>query len=667
MRGRWRALSLVLVHVAVAIHIAHWMATGSTLTPVEPSEAMQTLGTKALLNAGFVLFALLIGGTLVFGRFFCGWGCHIVALQDACTWILRRLKIQVKPFRSRLLIYVPLLTAIWMFVMPTVERLVRGMSRNPLQAHFVTQDFWARFPSWPIALLTFAVCGFLIVYLLGNKGFCTYGCPYGGIFGVADQLAPGKIRVTDACEGCGHCTATCTSNVRVHEEVRTFGMVVSPGCMKCMDCVNVCPKDALYYGFGAPAVAKGRPRAKREPRAFDFTWPEELGMAGAFIASLAVLAGLYDRVPLLLALALSAIGAFLLLTLARLAYVRDVRLSRHVLRRGGKVTGAGVVFVCATAVWTAFVIHSGVTRWVTSEGTAAVRRGEARRGIDLLTTGLRLSLVPMGRIEAGIADAYELLGEKTEAEKHYAQAVALAPRYAEGRARLAHYMAERGERDAAIEQLREAVRLDPEIPGAAGELAELLLAGGRGEEAGKALAELVARRPLDADLRLAYGVVLAHLDRIDESLAEIDRVTAARPGFADAYFKRAQILAARSRFEEALVAATRATEIEPGLVPPHMLAAQLAARLGNNDLSRQQLDGAVKAAPFDAQLVAIWARSVARMGDLDRTLAAAEAAPPTNLAARFQLLHLYREAGRTEDADRLAAELEARGVQTQRR
>ena len=663
-RGRWRALSLILVHVAVAIHIAHWMATGSTLTPVEPSEAMQTLGAKALVNAGFILFMLLIASTLVFGRFFCGWACHIVALQDACTWILRRLKIQVKPFRSRLLIFVPLLAAIYMFVLPTVARLMSGGTRDPLRAHFVTRDFWERFPSWPIALLTFAVCGFLIIYLLGNKGFCTYGCPYGGIFGVADQLAPGKIRVTDACEGCGHCTATCTSNVRVHEEVRTFGMVVSPGCMKCMDCVNVCPKEALYYGFGTPTVAKGQPRAKREPQPFDFTWPEELAMGAVFVVSIVVLAGLYDRVPFLLALGLSGISAYLLLTLARMAYVPNLRLSRHLLRRGAKATGVGAIFVGASLLWAVFLIHSGVTKWVTFEGAAAVRRGEAQRGIALLETGLRLSLLPMGRIEAGIADAHELLGEKAEAEKHYAQAVKLAPRYAEGRARLAHYMSERGERDSAIEQLREAVRLDPETPGAAGDLAELLLAADRGDEAARVLADLLVRRPFDQEIRLAYGVVLAHLDRIDESLAEIDKVTAARPDFADAYFKRAQILAARSRFEEGLAAASRAAELAPGLVPPHMLAAQLAARLGRDDVSRRQLEGAVKAAPFDAKLVAIWARSVSRMGDLDRTLAAAESAPSGDLAAQFKLLHLYREAGRGEDASALAQDLQARGVKT---
>jgi hypothetical protein len=26
--------------------------------------------------------------TLIFGRFVCGWGCHILALQDFCAWML---------------------------------------------------------------------------------------------------------------------------------------------------------------------------------------------------------------------------------------------------------------------------------------------------------------------------------------------------------------------------------------------------------------------------------------------------------------------------------------------------------------------------------------------------------------------------------------------------
>jgi polyferredoxin len=154
----------------------------------------------------------------------------------------------------------------YMFVWSTAYRYFTGPPNQALVPqftnHLVTRDFWATFPPASVAVPFLFVCGFMTVYFLGSKGFCTYACPYGGFFGLADQLSPGKIRVTDACNECGHCTATCTSNVLVHVEVKKFGMVVDPGCMKCMDCVSVCPNQALYFGFGKPTVA-GRHRSRR--------------------------------------------------------------------------------------------------------------------------------------------------------------------------------------------------------------------------------------------------------------------------------------------------------------------------------------------------------------------------------------------------------------------
>jgi polyferredoxin len=134
-----------------------------------------------------------------------------------------------------------------------------------------------------MAVATFLVVGFLIVWWLGAKGFCNFGCPYGAFFAVADRFALGKIKVTPACDACGHCTSVCTSNVRVHEEVAIHKQVVDPACMKCLDCVSVCPKDALYYGLGAPTLL--RQSQQRLAARADFTWPEELALgATAWLA-----------------------------------------------------------------------------------------------------------------------------------------------------------------------------------------------------------------------------------------------------------------------------------------------------------------------------------------------------------------------------------------------
>src|SRR5688572_12213040 len=79
--SRWRAIALITLYVLMIVHIVQWRLMGETISPIEPSESMYTLQNGAI-NAGFIFFSLAILATLIFGRFVCGWGCHIVALQD---------------------------------------------------------------------------------------------------------------------------------------------------------------------------------------------------------------------------------------------------------------------------------------------------------------------------------------------------------------------------------------------------------------------------------------------------------------------------------------------------------------------------------------------------------------------------------------------------------
>src|SRR5262245_38930084 len=109
--SRWRAAALILLNLFMIAHIIQWRVVGRTVSPIEPSETMYTL-QKGFVNAGFIFFTLAILATLIFGRYVCGWGCHILALQDFCGWLLKKLGLNPKPFRSRLLVYVPLIRAL---------------------------------------------------------------------------------------------------------------------------------------------------------------------------------------------------------------------------------------------------------------------------------------------------------------------------------------------------------------------------------------------------------------------------------------------------------------------------------------------------------------------------------------------------------------------------
>lgn len=370
--SRWRAVALVTLHLLMIAHFIQWRVMGETLSPIEPSEAMHTL-QRGAVNAGFIFFTLAIAATLVFGRFVCGWGCHMLALQDLCAWLLGKLGFRPQPFRSRLLVFVPLIAALYMFVWSTGYRFFTGPPNQPLIPRFtnqlMTRNFWETFPTLWVAIPFLFICGFVTVYFLGSKGFCTYACPYGGFFGVADKLSPGKIRVTDACNQCGHCTATCTSNVLVHAEVKQFGMVVDPGCMKCMDCVSVCPNGALYFGFGKPTVAV--PKRAALARSYSLTWPEELVAALVFLASFLAVRGVYALVPFLMALGCASVTTFLALKMWRLLQAPQATFYRFDLKSSGRMRRAGWVFSSFALSWIGVTAHSGWVRYHESSGERA--------------------------------------------------------------------------------------------------------------------------------------------------------------------------------------------------------------------------------------------------------------------------------------------------------
>ena len=367
-RGWKRAAVLAGVWIFMIGHLVQWLAMGSTLAPIEPSESMETV-KNGVVTVGAIFFAVALVSTALLGRWFCGWGCHWVAIQDGTAWLLARMGIRPRPFRSRLLVWMPLCLALYMFVWPLFYRFAVAPWTQPdlrwpgWSTHLVTQDFWASFPGWAMGIPFVLVSGVLVVWLLGTKGYCTYACPYGGFFAPLDEVAPMRIVVDhDRCEQCGHCTAVCTSNVRVHEEVRDYGMVVDTGCMKCMDCVSTCPNEALRFGHGGPAISvdrAGKPAAAAAERRHDLSWTEEVALAVVAVGTLLAVRGAYVGVPLLFASGIAACVTFLAWKSWRV--VRDSNAAFHGarLRFRGRASPAGFAWLGATALALAGALWMG--------------------------------------------------------------------------------------------------------------------------------------------------------------------------------------------------------------------------------------------------------------------------------------------------------------------
>lgn len=483
--SKWRAAVLIAVHVIIAVHIIQWKYfSRTTLSPVEPSETMYTLN-RGEVNAGFIFFSVALLLTLLLGRWICGWACHFVAYQDLCSWLLKKIGIKPKPLRSRLLLFGPLVLALYMFVWPSFYRLVAPWFGQQVQwpaweNRLLTTGFWDTFPSPMVAAVTILVAGFSIVYVLGSKGFCTYACPYGGFFAPIDRWSPARIRVTDACEHCGHCTASCTSNVRVHEEVAKFGMVVDPGCMKCLDCVSVCPNDALYFGFGKPAVG-ARPSApvKRLPHSFSLA--EEIALAVVALLVIWAIRGMYDVIPLLMSMGIAVMTAAVLLLAWRVLWRANEKLQNLQLKRGGRWTVWGCAVVALAGGMTVFVGHSGLVKTAAYCGHDALAKVPLDDTVWLPEGPDWNALTPAQRTSAATAEKYlrlsndwglavkaavledlipllALHGQLEEATAQARRLVRCHEDYAYGHYLLGSALAKTGDHASAIEHLKRAAR-----------------------------------------------------------------------------------------------------------------------------------------------------------------------------------------------------------------
>ena len=585
----WRAAVLIVLYLLMIAHFIQWRITGTTISPIEPSETMYTL-QRGAVNAGLVFFSLAILATLVFGRFVCGWGCHIVALQDFCAWILKKIGIVPKAFRSRLLVYVPLLAALYMFAWPTVLRAFTKPADEPLipafTNHLVTNSFWETFPTVSVAIPFLFICGFMTVYFLGSKGFCTYACPYGGFFSLADKLAPGKIRVTDACNQCGHCTATCTSNVLVHAEVKQYGMVVDPGCMKCMDCISVCPNDALYFGFGKPTIAI--PKAYTSKKSYSLTWPEEIVGALVFLVSLLAVWDVYQLVPMLMALGCATITTFLALRTWRLLSAREMSFYQFNLKSSGMIRKAGWGFLSLALVWIGLNAHSGWVRYHEYEGNRAFEKVQIPDELALAQANPDPWLSPIDR-------------ENIVAGRNHLQAAARFGFFVNSAAlpKLAWFAFLSGDAEQSVQLLGQAAARQQ---GQAKALSlyyrgTMLNRLGRYEQARTSLDEALAERPDLVLAREEKGESLWQLGRKEEAISVWSDAAQQNAGLVLANNQLAGALASLGRSDEAVAHEKQADQFTPNNPYYHWMIGLRLQSLGMNELAEKHFQRAIQLDP----------------------------------------------------------------------
>ncbi|MBK9761987.1 MAG: tetratricopeptide repeat protein [Flavobacteriales bacterium] len=534
---KWRIATLLGVHVLFIAHFVHWKIRGRTLAPLEFNEVMYTIH-QGIVTAGFILMAVVMVATMIFGRFFCSWGCHILALQDTCGWLMDKLHIRRQPIRSRTLIWIPMAVMFYLFIWPQVLGLFHGIEGPQLEvvqagsarwSSFSTDNFWRNLPPPGVAVLTFFICGFAIVYLLGSRGFCFQACPYGALFSIADQLAPGRIVLAKDCSQCGLCTKACSSDILVHKELAMYGMVTNPRCLKDLDCIAACPEEAVQYGFRKPPIfRKSHPMGSYSGR-YSFTLKEDLSMLMLFIVSVFIFRGLYDAVPFLLAVGLAVCTAYLSVLSYRFIRSKSIQLRGIMLKDTAHVRTGGWVFGVSMIAMLMLILHSAIVQWHTWKGRAVFTEIAANTGVNASSehvqegiahyeSALSIGLIaPIDRRKE-LANLYLIAGDQERSIELLNGIIAQDPAHVEACYRLGELASAAGDRRTALAHWERTLELgtirphgrDEELLGlAALAVADDNAVSGDQAKAEQLYQEAAARLPSDPRPLLAWSGMLA--------------------------------------------------------------------------------------------------------------------------------------------------------------
>lgn len=177
---------------------------------------------------------VLIVATYLFGRVWCGWLCHLGAVQD---FLFHAPKLQIlKSAKSRQYLRVSryIIFGVWCLYLIIWRRNV-FCEIDPFKSLF--NLFFGDWVS--VSLLIVLLLSSVLIY----RPFCRTICPVGVILGWVSKI-PGarRIRVASECVNCGSCTKTCPTSAIEKQDTTVVDIET---CIACGECTSACPKKSI--------------------------------------------------------------------------------------------------------------------------------------------------------------------------------------------------------------------------------------------------------------------------------------------------------------------------------------------------------------------------------------------------------------------------------------
>jgi ferredoxin-type protein NapH len=180
-------------------------------------------------NLWMVIFLGGVLGSMLLGRFYCGWICPINTMMDGVDYIYKKRKVKrrtvpnwaKKPFVRYLSLAV--------FIGIIVLTLITGR----------------KIPLLPMLVILGTIIALFYVPAFWHR----YLCPYGALLSITGSLARFHWKVDESlCSKCEVCKKVCPAEAVFKENKQAFPKLEKSLCLECLACVKACPKNAISYG-----------------------------------------------------------------------------------------------------------------------------------------------------------------------------------------------------------------------------------------------------------------------------------------------------------------------------------------------------------------------------------------------------------------------------------
>ncbi len=184
-------------------------------------------------------FIAKICGPFIFNRGWCGWACWTAMILDFLPW--------KKPVHD--------ISKKWSLFRYFHFFIVMGL----VTVFFFVNKFNLRIYSGDNHELYWLLAGNGLYYLLGvflawrikdNRAFCKYICPIPVFQKTGARFSLLKNEIEDGkCIDCGKCESNCPMQIKLLDYKSRGERILSTECILCLNCINLCPVNAVSMTF----------------------------------------------------------------------------------------------------------------------------------------------------------------------------------------------------------------------------------------------------------------------------------------------------------------------------------------------------------------------------------------------------------------------------------